>query len=527
MTDLETPAPPPLVAPPPAGAPAPEPAQPEHRHLGVALVVICLAQLMVVLDASIVNVALPSIQRALHFSSANLIWVVNAYTLAFGGLLLLGGRTGDLFGRRRMFLVGVALFTAASLAGGLAVDEGWLIAARVVQGIGGAVAAPTALALIADTFPEGRPRHRAMGMYAALTGAGAVIGVLLGGALTSALGWRWVLFVNVPIGVLVVAATPLVLGETGTRHGRLDLPGAVSSTAGMTLVVYGLIHAATTSWGNGITVTALTAGGALLVAFLVLEARTRHPLMPLGIFRSWARSTAYGVVLAIGTAVFSMFYFGTLFMQGVLGYDPLKTGVAYLAPSMVVLVTAGVTSRLLARTGYRAPLVAGCALAAAGLAWFAQVTPQSSYLDGMLGPFLMIGAGMGLCFVPLTTIAIAGVAPAEEGIAAALLNTGQQIGGTLGLAVLGSIAVATTRHLLASATRTVGARSAGSAHAATAAASPASSAALHHAVAAAQVSGYTTAFAAGAGIMVFALILSTVGLRGARVEPAAGRGVVL
>ncbi|HMK98745.1 MAG TPA: MFS transporter, partial [Acidimicrobiales bacterium] len=267
------------------------------------------------------NVALPSIQRALHFSAANLIWVVNGYTLAFGGLLLLGGRTGDLFGRRRMFVVGVGLFTLSSLAGGLAINQSWLLAARVLQGIGGAIAAPAALALIANTFPEGAARNRAMGVYAALSGAGAAVGVLLGGAITSALGWRWVLFVNVPIGIAVVAVTPLLLAETQTLRGRLDLPGAAISTAGMTLLVYGFIHAAATAWTDTLTLGALVGGGVLLLLFVQLEVRAPHALMPLPLFRSRNRSVVYGTVLAVGMAIFSMFYFGTLYMQDILGYS--------------------------------------------------------------------------------------------------------------------------------------------------------------------------------------------------------------
>ena len=509
----------------PAAHPTPAPVAPAHRHLGLALLVICAAQLMVVLDASIVNVALPSIQRALHFSAADLIWVVNGYTLAFGGLLLLGGRAGDLFGRRRMFVVGVAVFTGASLAGGLATGGAWLVAARVVQGVGGAVAAPTALALIADTFPDGRARNRAMGVYAALTGAGAAIGVLLGGALTSALGWRWVLFVNVPIGLVVTLAAPVVLAETQTRRGRLDLGGAVTATGGMTLLVYGFIHAATTSWSDRWTLACLVGGGVVLVSFLVLEGRSRHALMPLQIFRSRNRSATYAIVLAVGTAIFSMFYFGTLFMQDVLGFGPLRAGVAYLAPSMTVVVLAGLTSLLMGRVRTKTLLVVGCALAAAGLAWFSTVDASSTYVHGLLGPLLVTAAGMGVCFVPLTSGAIAGVAPSEEGIASALLNAGQQIGGTLGLAILGSVAAGITRSRLATSLRALGPRSgvpvtraAGSASAAHASAStvtgPMASPAAHHALAAALVSGYTTAFAVGAGIMVFALVLSAVALDG-------------
>jgi EmrB/QacA subfamily drug resistance transporter len=507
----------------PATGPPEDHAAPEHRHLGLALVVICVAQLMVVLDASIVNVALPSIQRALHFSSANLIWVINGYTLAFGGLLLLGGRTGDLFGRRRMFMVGLGIFTGASLLGGLATTEAWLIGARVIQGVGGAIAAPTALALIASTFPEGAPRNRAMGVYAAMSGAGAAIGVLLGGVLTSALGWRWVLFVNVPIGLAVIYLVPRVLGETQTRRGRLDLPGAITSTAGMTLLVYGLIHAATTSWSDRWTVVSLVTGAVLLVTFVLLEARSRHALMPLHIFRSRNRSTAYGIMLAIGTAMFSMFFFLTLFMQDILGFGPMKAGVAYLPFALTIVVSATITSRIVGRTGVKPPLMMGTALGAIGLFWFSQVTPHSTYWGSVIGPMFVTATGMAMCFVPLTLTAVAGVRRDEQGIASALLNSGQQVGGSLGLAVLGTIAVQTTRHQITTVVQSLGAAG----HAVTrylGSAPPPAHAPIpvgvHHAITAAFVDGYTTAFAVGSGIVVFAFLLATLVLRRTTPLPA-------
>jgi len=501
-------------------------AAPEHRHLGLALVVICVAQLMVVLDASIVNVALPSIQRALHFSAANLIWVINGYTLAFGGLLLLGGRTGDLFGRRRMFMIGLGIFTGASLLGGLATTEGWLIGARVVQGIGGAIAAPTALALIASTFPEGAPRNRAMGVYAAMSGAGAAIGVLLGGVLTSALGWRWVLFVNVPIGLAVILLAPRVLGETETRRGRLDLPGAVTATAGMTLLVYGLIHAATTSWSNQWTIASLAAGVVLLGAFVALEARSPHALMPLHIFRSRNRSTAYGIMLAIGTAMFSMFFFLTLFMQDILGFGPMKAGVAYLPFALTIVMSATITSRFVGRTGVKPPLMLGTALGATGLFWFSQVGPNSSYWGSVLGPMLVTATGMAMCFVPLTLAAVSGVRRDEQGIASALLNSGQQVGGSLGLAVLGTIAVETTRHQITTVIESLGAAGRAVSHYLGSAPPPAHApipATVHHAITSAFVDGYTMAFAVGSGIVAFAFLLATFVLR--RTAPATAEAV--
>jgi EmrB/QacA subfamily drug resistance transporter len=501
-------------------------AAPVHRNTGLALVVICVAQLMVVLDASIVNVALPSIQRALHFSSANLIWVINGYTLAFGGLLLLGGRTGDLFGRRRMFIIGVGIFTGASLLGGMATTEGWLIGARIVQGMGGAIAAPTALALIASTFPEGPPRNRAMGVYAAMSGAGAAIGVLLGGVLTSALGWRWVLFVNVPIGLAVMLAAPRVLAETESRRGRLDLPGAITATGGMTALVYGLIHAATTSWSDRWTIVSLVVGVVLLVLFLFIEARSPHALMPLHIFQSRNRSTAYGIMLAIGTAMFSMFFFLTLFMQDILGYGPMKAGVSYLPFALTIVLTAGITSQIVGRTGTKFPLVLGTALGATGLFWFSQATAQTTYLGGVLGPMLVTAAGMAMCFVPLTLSAVAGVRRDEQGIASALLNSGQQVGGSLGLAVLGTIAVQTTRHQITNVITALGAAGAHSVSRYLGSAPPPKSApiplSVHHAITSAFVSGYTTAFAVGSGILVFAFLLAAFVLT--QVKPATAMG---
>jgi EmrB/QacA subfamily drug resistance transporter len=424
--------------------------QPSPRHLGIGLAVIGTAQLMVVLDASIVNVALPSIQRALHFGGANLEWVINAYTLAFGGLLLLGGRTGDLFGRRRMFGIGVGLFTIASLMGGLATSQAWLITARAAQGIGGAIASPTALSLVAANFREGQERNRAMGVYSAMSGAGGAIGVLLGGVLTSTISWRWVLFVNVPIGLVVIALAPRVLVETDRKEGRLDLVGALIATAGMSLLVYGLVHAATHQWGNTGTILPIVLAGVLLPLFVYWETRAPEPLMPLHLFSSRSRSGAYAVMLAIGTSIFAMFYFLTLFMQDVLGFSALKTGVAYLPFAVAIMIVATVTARTVTRIGPRAPIMVGTLLGAGGLFWMSQVTPHSTYGGSVIGPMLLVASGMAACFVPLTITTVSGVAPHESGIASALLNSGQQVGGSLGLAVLGTVAATVTRNHLQS-----------------------------------------------------------------------------
>jgi EmrB/QacA subfamily drug resistance transporter len=477
--------------------------------LGLALAVIGTAQLMVVLDASIVNVALPSIQRALHFSGANLEWVVNAYTLAFGGLLLLGGRIGDLFGKRRMFVIGVGLFSVASLLGGLATDEAWLIAARAIQGIGGAIASPTALALVAATFSEGPERNRAMGVYSAMSGAGGAIGVLLGGVLTNSFSWRWVLFVNVPIGAAVVLLAPRVLPETDRQPGRLDLPGAFTATSGMSLLVYGLVHAATTSWSSLGTVLPLAASVVLLGSFIAIEIRTAAPLMPPHLFSDRTRSGAYAVMLAIGTAIFSMFYFLTLYMQDILGYSPLRTGIYYVPFASSVMVFAILAAKLMARVGSLRLIMAGTLSAAGGMFWVSFSTPSSTYLNAVIGPMFLVAAGVALCFVPLTIAAVAGVRPQEAGISSALLNSGQQVGGSLGLAVLGTVAASITRdrlhrlgppvsHIPAGAGPAVGSQL---------------PAALHHAVNHAFDTGYVTAFRVSALVLLVGFAIATLTIR--------------
>src|SRR5437868_11604631 len=339
----------------------------KSRNLGLALVVIALAQLMVVLDTAIVNIALPSIQRALHFTPTSLEWVVNGHALAFGGLLLLGGRAGDLFGRRRVFVTGVLLFTLGSLAGGFATTSTWLIMARVAQGVGAAIVAPTALSLVADTFPEGSARNRALGVYSAVSGAGGALGLLLGGLITNYFSWRWVLFVNVPIGILLALAAPRVLAASDGRPGRLDLPGAVAVTAGVTLLVYGLNRAASSGWTNTLTVGPLVAGIVLLAAFLVIELRRQQPLLPRPIFAHRNRSGAYAVRLAIGGTLSGMLFFLTQYMQNILGYSPLKAGLAFLPITVGVVLGAQSASRLIGRIGPRPLMSVGALVGAAGL----------------------------------------------------------------------------------------------------------------------------------------------------------------
>ena len=415
------------------------------RRLGLALAVIATAQLMVVLDATIVNVALPHIQDALHFSGSNLEWVVNAYTLAFGGLLLLGGRSGDLLGRRKIFMLGIALFAFGSLAGGFATDQAWLLIARVVQGIGGAFAAPTSLSLIAVTFPEGKERNRAMGVYAAMSISGAAVGLIAGGLLTSYADWRWVFFVNVPIGLLVLFLAPRVLGDSERVRGKFDLPGAITASLGLAALVYGLSEAATTSngvshWGDPKVVGSLIAAVVLLVAFAFIESRSPHALVPPRVLKSRDRTGAYLISLCVGTAIFGMFFFMTIFVQQVWGYSPVRSGVAYLPMVAMILVGAGLSSTLVARLGARPLMTVGPLLAAGGMFWLSRITEHSTYAGGLLGPMMIVGLGMGLTFVPLSLVALAKVPDKDSGVASSLLNTGQQVGGSIGLAILGTVA---------------------------------------------------------------------------------------
>ncbi len=416
-----------------------------HR-LGLALIVIAAAQLMVVLDATIVTVALPHIQAALGFSGTGLEWVVNAYALALGGLLLLGGRAGDLLGRRRMFVIGLLLFSAASLAGGLATSQTWLLAARAVQGAGGAIVAPTALALIATTFPEGPRRSRAMGVYAAMSVAGAAAGLIAGGLLVTYASWRWVMFVNVPIGVAVALVAPAVLpAAPRLSAGRFDLPGAITGTAAVAALVYGLSSATTgaggtSHWGAANVVAALAASAALLVAFVVIETRSRHALLPARLLRSRDRVGAYLTMLGVGTAVFGVFFFVSLFVQEVWGYSALRTGVAFLPLTAAMVAASGAAAALVPRIGARPLLLTGAAATSGGLYWLSRVTEHATYLGGLLGPTLVIAAGLGLLIVPLQLVALARVPHADAGAAASLVNVGRQVGGSIGLAVLGTVA---------------------------------------------------------------------------------------
>jgi EmrB/QacA subfamily drug resistance transporter len=415
--------------------PAPGAARRGH-HPALALFVIAASQLMVVLDATIVNIALPQIQQALGFSTTSLSWVLNAYTLTFGGLLLLGGRAGDILGRRRMFITGILLFTLASFLGGLATSAGWLLAARALQGVGAAIAAPTALALITTNFSEGRERNRAFGVFAATAVAGGSIGLIAGGMLTSWLSWRWVLFVNVPIGILLALAAPLYITESERQPGRFDLGGALTSTGGMAALVYGFIRAAQEGWSDPVTIGSFAAAAVLLAVFFSIETRISQPITPLHLFRDRNRAGVYAIMLALAAAMFGMFFFLTLFVQDVLGYSPLRAGVAFLPVTAAIVITSQFAAQSLPRLGPKRLMTGGALLAVVGLAWLSQVSVTSGYVEGILGPMLVFGLGMGLLFVPLTILAVSGVERHETGAASSLLNVTQQIGGSLGLSIL-------------------------------------------------------------------------------------------
>jgi EmrB/QacA subfamily drug resistance transporter len=422
--------------------------QVEGRAPGWAvLLVCCLAQFMVVLDISVVTVALPQMRLGLSMSASAEQWIINAYTLTAGGFLLLGGRASDLFGRRRMFVSGLVLFTLASLAGGLAQDGGWLIAARAAQGLGAAVLAPATLSVVTTTFPDPGQRRRALGYWSATAASGAAAGVLAGGVLTDLLGWRWVLFINVPVGVVLVAAAVVALPEStaGLAHRHLDLAGAVTVTAGMTALVYGVISAQTRAWGSPVTIGALAAAAALLAAFGIIEAWVApYPLVPLHLFRHRALTMANLIGLANGTALFGMYIFLSLYLQQASHYSPLKGGLAFLPVGLSTMAGALYSARLVARIGLRRQLAAGLLVGAAGLFWLSQLTAGAPYASHVLVPLLLAGTGFGMSIVPLTMGATAGVPASQAGLASGLIQTSRTIGGAIGLAAMGTAAAAVT-----------------------------------------------------------------------------------
>jgi EmrB/QacA subfamily drug resistance transporter len=491
--------------------------QPTHvetgsRHLTLALVVISAAQLMLVLDELIVNTALPHIQRALSFSGTGLEWVVTGYAVTFGGLLMLGGRAGDILGRRRMFSAGILFFTVASLLGGLSTQSWQLIAARVLQGTGAAIAAPAALSLIAVTFPEGKLRARALGVYAAMTGMGGAVGLIAGGLLTTYASWRWVFFVNVPVGLMLALGARFVIPEAQRYPRRWDLPGAVTGTAGFALLIYGLTRAATgpdgiSHWTDTATLLALSGSVAMLTAFVVIEAHTRQPLLPLWIFADRNRSGVYLILLCLASTFFGMFFFLTLFTQIVWGYSALKGGLAYLPFVGGFILVAGVCARVVPRVGARLPMTIGAAIAPVGVFWLSRVHADSQYLTGVCLPLLVFAAAAGLIFVPLTMTLVAGIADEDAGIASSMFNAGQQVGGAVGLAVIGSVAwTVVNHHVINSLSLASGGRAAATTHAAVA---RPDSQIYSHALSA----GVTAALTLGAFATLLALVVTLVTIR--------------
>ena len=479
-------------------------AQHHHEHRWSILVVIGIAQLMVVLDATVVNVALPSIQHGLGLSPANLQWVVNAYTLTFGGFLLLGGRMADLFGRRRLFFAGVGVFTVASLINGLASSSGMLVGSRALQGFGAALVSPAALAIVNNTFPGGDDQRKALSLFAALSAGGAAIGLLLGGILTQALSWPWIFFVNVPIGVLAIPLAlrfvPGTRGEPG--QGRPDVLGAVSITAGIALLIYTIVKTQSDGWGSAQT---LIEGGiaiALIVAFVVIEARAREPIVRLRIFRKRALASGDAAMFFLAAGMFANFYFGTLYLQEILHFNPIETGLAFLPVALLIGVAAGISQRIVPRFGIRAVAITGVTIGAAGLALMARAGVHSTYAGTLLPSFVLLAVGLGLAFVPATLIGVSSVGHEDAGLASGLFNTAQQIGGALGLAILATIAATHSGHVLA--------------------------ALGHHAttaqVASANVSGYRLAFIVAAGLMLLADVVLVTFLRKRHIEHVAVEG---
>jgi EmrB/QacA subfamily drug resistance transporter len=462
-----------------------------------SLAVIALAQLMIVLDASVVIVALPSAQHALHISVANRQWVMSSYTLAFGSLLLLGGRIADYLGRRRMFIIGLLGFGAACALGGLAQNAAMLFGARALQGAFAAVMAPAALSLLTVTFTETRERARAFGVYGAIAGGGAAIGLVLGGTLTQLASWRWTLLINVPIAAIAaVAATRVVRESRGQTKGGYDLPGAVTVTAGLFLLVYGFTMAGTHGWGAPLTVALLLGAVVMVGIFTAIELRSTHPLLPLRVVLDRNRGGSYLASLLVGSAMLGTFLFLTYYFQGTLHYSALKTGFAFLPFSGGIIIGAGLASRLLPRIGPRALMLTGLTLAAGGLVWFTRLGVDASYLGLVLPAEVMVSLGMGMTFVPMSSTALVGVEPKHAGVASALVNTTQQVGGSLGTALLNTLAATAATTYIATHART---------------AAVAQAAAVH---------GYTTAFTVSAVLLASAAVVTGVLVRGSRPAPA-------
>ena len=415
----------------------------------VVLVLVCLAQFMVVLDATVVNVALPSIQKDLHMTEANLQWIVNAYTLVFGGFLLLGGRAGDLLGRKRLFLGGLVVFTIASLLDGLSTSQGMLIGARSLQGLGAAFISPAALAIISTTFKEGSDRAKALGIWAAIAIGGSAVGLVLGGALTQAFSWPWIFFINVPVGVATFLLALRLVPESKDEvaHRSFDIPGAVTVTGGLMTLVYAIVRAQQQGWGSAQTIGTFILSAALIAAFIVIERRAVAPLVRLSIFRVRSLATANLVMLFVMSGMFAMFFFNSLYIQRVLGYGPLKAGLAFLPFTGGIMLSAGLASTFAPKIGVRTVAAVGMGFSIVGLLLLTRLPVHGSYVADFLPSLLLVSLGMGAVFVPLTLVATTGLEDSDQGLASGLFNTSQQVGGALGLAILSTIAASRTNHL--------------------------------------------------------------------------------
>ncbi|MFG3020206.1 MFS transporter [Streptomyces sp. NPDC048254] len=432
---------------PSAPSAADTPSAPPHpARLGSALLVIVTAYLMVGVDSTVVNVALPDIQQDLGFSRTGLSWVLNAYTLAFGGLLLLGGRVGDILGRRRTLGAGALLFALTSLLGGVATEGGWLLTARALQGVGAALIAPSTLALITTNFPQGPRRNHALSIYSAMAGIGGSVGLVLGGMLTSWASWRWALLINVPIGVALFLALPRFVAETPRHAGRFDLAGALTGTAGMTSLVYAFIRVSEAGWSDTQALSGFGCALALLLGFTLVESRAGQPIMPLRLFADRDRAGGYLTIMLLPAGMFGAFYFLTLVCQQVLDYSPLRAGFAFLPMTLAMFTTVRLVPRLLARSGAKPVLLTGISLLVVAAGWLWRLRPGDGYVTGVLGPLLLLGAGIGLSFMPLNATILARIEPREAGAASGLLQTLQWLGGTLGLAVLVTVYGTVTRH---------------------------------------------------------------------------------
>jgi EmrB/QacA subfamily drug resistance transporter len=479
--------------------PATAPAVPGSRaasrvNPNAVLAVVAVAQFMVILDSTVVNVALPTIQRHLGFSEQSLSWVLNAYTLMFGGFLLLGGRLADRLGRRRLFLAGIALFSGASLVCGLAQSEGMLLVARGAQGLGGAMVSPAALSIILTSFAQGPERNRALAVWGAIAGAGGAVGLLLGGVMVEVLTWRWVFFINVPIGAALVALAPRIVPESRSEsvgRGGYDAEGAVAITLGTMALVFTLIKADSWGWTAGRTLAGFAIAAALIAAFVVIERRQKEPLVPLGIFKNRSLAASDATMLLLAAGLFGMFFFCTLYLQQVLGYSALKTGLVYLPFSVMLIGGSAAASRLVDRFTPKPVLVTGLLASTVGFLLLTRVSGHSDYASHVLPAMIVLGGGLGLSFVPITIAATNGVAASESGLASGLLNTTQQVGGSLGLAILSSV----------STSRVTSALSGGS---------PLPAALTH---------GFKGAFIAGAVLCAIALVVALALLPGRRREP--------